>query len=112
VLRPGLTAKQQTLFLLYHEPTSVVLAEDLYSWVEYDQLRTYRRDVLSPLHDAFDRILPSLANAASLRATDGGGPHAAALRGRACDENVDAVDFDTDADIVGITGFVIHKRRM
>jgi len=52
VLRPGLTAKQQTLFLLYHQPTSVVLAEDLYSWVEYDQLRTYRRDVLSPLHDA------------------------------------------------------------
>jgi len=37
------------LFLLCHEPTSVVLAEDLYSWVEYDQLRTYRRDVLVPL---------------------------------------------------------------
>lgn len=59
VLHPGLTAKQQTLFLLYHEPTSVVLAEDLYSWVEYDQLRTYGRDVLVPLHDArlveFDR---------------------------------------------------------
>ena len=59
VLRPGMTAKQQTLFLLYHEPTSVVLAEDLYSWVEYDQLRTYRRDILVPLHDArlieFDR---------------------------------------------------------
>lgn len=52
VLRPGLTAKQQTLFLLYHEPTSVVLAEDLYTWVEYDQLRTYRRDVLTPLHNA------------------------------------------------------------
>jgi hypothetical protein len=29
-----------------------VLAEDLYSWVEYDQLRTYRRDVLWPLHNA------------------------------------------------------------
>jgi hypothetical protein len=52
VPRPGLTAKQQTLFLLYHEPTSFVLAEDLYSWVEYDQLRTYRRDVLWPLHEA------------------------------------------------------------
>jgi len=52
VLRPGLTAKQQTLFLLYHEPTSVVLAEDLYSWVEYNQFRTYRRDVLRPLHEA------------------------------------------------------------
>jgi len=52
VLQPGLAAKQQTLFLLYHEPTRVVLAEHLYSWVEYDQLRTYRRDVLVPLHNA------------------------------------------------------------
>jgi hypothetical protein len=34
--------QELTLFLLYHEPTSVVLAEDLYAWVEYDQLRTYR----------------------------------------------------------------------
>jgi radical SAM superfamily enzyme YgiQ (UPF0313 family) len=29
-----------------------------------------------------------------------------------CDENVEPVDFDTDADIVGITGYVVHKRRM
>lgn len=29
-----------------------------------------------------------------------------------CDENVEAVDFDTDADIVGVTGYVIHKKRM
>jgi radical SAM superfamily enzyme YgiQ (UPF0313 family) len=29
-----------------------------------------------------------------------------------CDENVEPVDFDTDADIVGITGYVIHKQRM
>ena len=29
-----------------------------------------------------------------------------------CDENVEPVDFDTDADVVGITGFVVHKRRM
>jgi hypothetical protein len=51
VLRPGLTAKQQTLFLLYHEPTSVVLAEDLCSWVEHGSIGVYRRDVLRPLHD-------------------------------------------------------------
>ena len=51
VLRPGLTAKQQTLFLLYHEPTSVVLAEDLCSWVEHGSIAVYRRDVLRPLHD-------------------------------------------------------------
>jgi radical SAM superfamily enzyme YgiQ (UPF0313 family) len=35
-------------------------------------------------------------------------PHEVVL----CDENVEPIDFDTDADIVGITGFVIHKRRM
>ena len=29
-----------------------------------------------------------------------------------CDENVETVDFDTDADIVGITGYVVHKRRI
>jgi radical SAM superfamily enzyme YgiQ (UPF0313 family) len=29
-----------------------------------------------------------------------------------CDENVEPVDFDTDADIVGITGYVVHRRRM
>jgi len=29
-----------------------------------------------------------------------------------CDENVDEIDFDTDADIVGVTGYIIHKVRM
>ena len=29
-----------------------------------------------------------------------------------CDENVEAIDFETDADIVGITGYVIHKQRI
>ena len=29
-----------------------------------------------------------------------------------CDENVEPVDFDTDADIVGITGYVVHKPRI
>jgi radical SAM superfamily enzyme YgiQ (UPF0313 family) len=29
-----------------------------------------------------------------------------------CDENVEEVDLDFDADIVGITGYVIHKERM
>jgi hypothetical protein len=52
VLRPGLTAKQQTLLLLYHEPTQRSARRGLYSWIEYDQLRTYRRDVLWPLHNA------------------------------------------------------------
>ncbi len=29
-----------------------------------------------------------------------------------CDENVEDVDFDTDAEIVGITGFIVHKNRI
>jgi radical SAM superfamily enzyme YgiQ (UPF0313 family) len=29
-----------------------------------------------------------------------------------CDENVTSIDFDTDADIVGITGYVVHRTRI
>src|SRR5262247_3855377 len=29
-----------------------------------------------------------------------------------CDENVDPIDFDAPADIVGITGYIVHKQRM
>lgn len=29
-----------------------------------------------------------------------------------CDENVEPVDFETDADIVGLTGYVVHQRRI
>ncbi|MFQ5701340.1 MAG: radical SAM protein [Acidobacteriota bacterium] len=29
-----------------------------------------------------------------------------------CDENVDTIDFDTDADIIGLTGYVIHQKRI
>ena len=63
----------------------------------------------------FDRILPSLRKRCvfpNLALPTVAGltppPHEVVLR----DENVEAIDFDTDADVVGITGFVIHKRRM
>jgi radical SAM superfamily enzyme YgiQ (UPF0313 family) len=29
-----------------------------------------------------------------------------------CDENVEPIDFDVEADIVGVTGYIIHKARM
>lgn len=29
-----------------------------------------------------------------------------------CDENIEPVDFDTDADIVGLTGYVVHTQRI
>jgi radical SAM superfamily enzyme YgiQ (UPF0313 family) len=63
----------------------------------------------------FDRVLPSLNKRCiypnlSLPTVAGLTPreHETVL----CDENVEAVDFDTDADIVGVTGYVIHKKRM
>jgi len=31
---------------------------------------------------------------------------------RLVDENVEDVDFGIEADVVGITGFIVHKRRM
>jgi radical SAM superfamily enzyme YgiQ (UPF0313 family) len=63
----------------------------------------------------FDRILPSLRKrcvfpnlslptVAALTPSE----HEVVL----CDENVEDVDFDIDADIVGITGYVVHKRRI
>ena len=63
----------------------------------------------------FDRILPSLNKKCvfpnlSLPTVAGITPrqHEVVL----CDENVEAVDFDTDADIVGLTGYVVHKQRI
>jgi radical SAM superfamily enzyme YgiQ (UPF0313 family) len=63
----------------------------------------------------FDRILPSLGKRCvfpnlSLPTVGGLTPpeHEVVL----CDENVEDVDFDTDADIIGLTGYVIHQQRI
>lgn len=63
----------------------------------------------------FDRILPSLGKRCvfpnlSLPTVAGLTPreHEVVLG----DENVEPLDFDTDADIVGITGYVVHKPRI
>ncbi len=63
----------------------------------------------------FDRILPSLKKKCvfpnlSLPTVAGITPpgHELVL----CDENVEPVDYDTDADIVGLTGYVIHAQRI
>ena len=63
----------------------------------------------------FDRVLPSLGKrcvfpnlALPTVAALTPPPHEVVL----CDENVEPVDLDTDADVVGITGFVVHKRRI
>ena len=63
----------------------------------------------------FDRILPSLNKKCvfpnlSLPTVAGITPpqHEVVL----CDENVEEIDFETDADIVGLTGYVIHQKRI
>jgi radical SAM superfamily enzyme YgiQ (UPF0313 family) len=63
----------------------------------------------------FDRILPSLKKKCvfpnlSLPTVAGLTPreHEVVL----CDENVEPIDFETDADIVGLTGYVIHRERI
>ena len=63
----------------------------------------------------FDRILSSLKKKCvfpnlSLPTVAGLTPseHEVVL----CDENVEGIDFDSDADIIGITGYVIHKKRI
>ncbi|MFQ5458608.1 MAG: radical SAM protein [Myxococcota bacterium] len=62
----------------------------------------------------FDRILPSLGKRCvfpnlSLPTVAGLTPdrHEVIL----CDENVEAIDFGTDADIVGLTGYIVHRKR-
>ena len=63
----------------------------------------------------FDRILPSLKKKCvfpnlSLPTVAGLTPaeHEVVL----CDENVEPIDFDTDADIIGLTGYVIHRQHL
>ena len=63
----------------------------------------------------FDRILPSLNKRClfpnlSLPTVAGITPreHEVVL----CDENVEPIDFHTDADIVGLTGYVVHEKRI
>lgn len=63
----------------------------------------------------FDRILPTLGKRClypnlSLPTVAGLTPreHDVVL----IDENVEAIDFDIDADIVGITGYIVHRKRI
>lgn len=50
VLRLDLSYKDKTLLLLYSEPSSGVMLEDLLAWVEHSNKTIYCRDVLVPLH--------------------------------------------------------------
>ena len=63
----------------------------------------------------YDRILPALGKRCifpnlSMPTVAGLTPsgHEVTL----CDENVEEIDFDVDADIVGVTGYIVHRERM
>jgi radical SAM superfamily enzyme YgiQ (UPF0313 family) len=63
----------------------------------------------------YDRILPTLGKGCifpnlSMPTLAGLTPreHEVTL----CDENVEEIDFDVEADIVGVTGYIVHKQRM
>ncbi len=63
----------------------------------------------------FDRVLPTLRKSATFPnlalptiAALTPRPHEVVLR----DENVEPIDFDTDADWIGLTGYIVHKARM
>ncbi len=63
----------------------------------------------------FDRVLPTLSKSATF--PNLALPTIAALTPRRHevvlrDENVEAIDFDTDADWIGLTGYIVHKKRM
>ncbi len=63
----------------------------------------------------YDRILPTLGKQCifpnlSMPTLAGLTPreHEVSL----CDENVEEIDFDVEADVVGVTGYIVHRKRM
>jgi hypothetical protein len=50
VLKKGLPFKDQVLLLCYQEPSSAILSEDLFDWVEYSNFSVFKNKVLIPLH--------------------------------------------------------------
>jgi hypothetical protein len=50
VLRDGLSARQETLLLLYSTKYSAVLIEDIVEWVEYSNPSVFKINVLKKLH--------------------------------------------------------------
>jgi radical SAM superfamily enzyme YgiQ (UPF0313 family) len=63
----------------------------------------------------FDRILPSLGKRCVF--PNLALPTVAAITPAehevvVCDENVEPIDFDSDADIIGVTGYVVHRKRV
>lgn len=50
ILKKGLPFKDQVLLLCYQDPSSAILSEDLFDWVEYSNFSVFKNKVLAPLH--------------------------------------------------------------
>jgi len=50
ILKKGLSFKDQVLLLCYQDPSSAILSEDLYDWVEYSNFSVFKSKILKPLH--------------------------------------------------------------
>jgi radical SAM superfamily enzyme YgiQ (UPF0313 family) len=63
----------------------------------------------------YDRILPALGKRCifpNLSMPTVAGLTPAGHEVTLCDENVEEIDFDAEADIVGVTGYIVHRERM
>lgn len=52
ILNTGISYPSKTLLLLYNDPNSAILTEDLFNWIEHSNLSVFKRDVLRRLHKA------------------------------------------------------------
>jgi len=52
ILRAGMNYKQKVLLLLYSQPESAALSEELFDWCEHSHMPHFRQDVLKPLHES------------------------------------------------------------
>ncbi len=52
VLRTSMNYKQKVMLLLYSQPESAALSEELFEWSEHSHMASFRRDVLRPLHQS------------------------------------------------------------
>jgi hypothetical protein len=60
ILRTGMNYKQKVMLLLYSQPESAALTEELFDWSEHSHMAHFRGDVLKPLHQSkfveYDRV--------------------------------------------------------
>lgn len=79
VLDPDLSARDQTLLLLFTQATPLT-SRTLSTWIEYSNPSVYRRKVLEPMHK--DRVIEFNATTDAVTLSPRGSHHAAAILSR------------------------------